>query len=1511
MNDFLSNVKSFVLYQQITKLSNEKNKNKSKDKLEDESQLEMIKFKKAISSSPTPIRIENLNYKDYYSTTSKINSTVINATENIKDTLGKDSGIQSLVSKASSQSIEVTNSSTINNSGNSSLNNYSSTFSFSSSNSTPIIKQFGLVKMTGTEGNLKNGYTIGKEAKQRASASINYVTRDENGKSIADLKDKNGNTLSKVEANEQIRNIEAERRLVLSPNPKLNISEEELDKVVRETMSSYAKSFGKEFNYFYAIHNNTKTPHAHIVMTSNHPDGDGIKMYKDELFELKMNFEDKLKELVKDSGINIKDESTIPTSRQIANFIGAIPDTSLFLQNKFLAEKISKKFDLDFNSKDIGNNPEKLENWFLKNDKSYKEYFMSATNKDAFLFQDYIKTAEDLSQKYDLGLTKATTTNIKDFKNWLEEKQEIFLANKIAQDKNIILQKEDVSDKNKLYKWFKENETDVKEWNEKYKYFPSKQMSSLAQKYSNMVDIKPNNILESRKETRDFVKNYTRNPLIYAGDSRRSLYEVLEVKKEQYKDEFSKKNITKKSFDTELERLNTLQKRLAQSQEITQSSLKRYNLDTNIYSTDSKTIQIDGIKFLSSENTKELLTNKINSHVENLTKENTDEYSKNYIKKATALNYIISKSDNISISALENIGLNKEKDLQDFKIEKVDTELKIINFKNTDLNNDKVDIKSAENINKNKPLTHQVEKLLKIEKDFKINTKDISYKQANQFIYENKNFNSYDKKEITEIIKNIQTQNIKLQGSDIFLNKYIDTINKNLDKLNEKLEAGKNILSLDEIKSTGINTKNLEIYQGTIKTNIISNDEENLKKLDYLIKEYSNIKEHENLMKEIKSGNVSKLNLNNALAKATSNNNNIKVLPINFKKNLLESVKFESKEITQELVKIDSLKNIKINETVSNAIFNSPKYFENIAKRLKDDHGIKIKTAKDLSDNFQKIGKPAELRTILSKTIQYKIDEFRELNNLNNQESFNKYLEKIDIDKKLKNPLDTNQKELNGLNNFLAKNSANFPIYTSDLQKIGANTIDFIDKEKVNIKVEVIPVTLENKSQVLSTFDSMIFNSEKKIENIKINDIDKNNINSINEKEKIKSNFKEVTNEYIKTSINPKETINYVSTIIDNRTLNSMSYMIEKNKIDDIPKNFLEARNIDTTDFEIKLKDKEVETVSMGSKANFEQYKEFLINNHLENILNETTKTPVTENINYKTETEAFIYSNQQINNSNINEFHTLLSLAIEDKNIEVMDSLYKLDSEYKDDVNLLELKFVSYAEALNISKDDVYTKMLEKYFNLDNEEIKSLDNLEKAFDTYFELSGEEKENLTLTDLKHQLYVENLAELITNEYEHYMWKYFDMDNENVSEDNMKAYFEATQNLTDESLKLNDLIEKNLEVKQLQNQIEELLENGNFKQAQELMQDERLENTTRTFFEYIYESMLNDENVLDEVYEKVINNINLEEKTYETFKQDDFLDEMKKINLEGELMNEILEEMKQQELEEYELTLGGE
>lgn len=110
------------------------------------------------------------------------------------------------------------------------------TFSFSSVSSILLLKNNLVLSLYWVqEGSLKNGYTIGKDAKQRASASIEYITRDENEKSIADLKDKNGNTISKLEAKQKLKyHGKLERRLVLSPNPRLNISEEQLDKLLEK-----------------------------------------------------------------------------------------------------------------------------------------------------------------------------------------------------------------------------------------------------------------------------------------------------------------------------------------------------------------------------------------------------------------------------------------------------------------------------------------------------------------------------------------------------------------------------------------------------------------------------------------------------------------------------------------------------------------------------------------------------------------------------------------------------------------------------------------------------------------------------------------------------------------------------------------------------------------------------------------------------------------------------------------------------------------------------------------------------------------------------------------------------------------------------------------------------------------------------------------------------------------------------------------------------------------------------
>ena len=1061
MNNFLNDMQSLTLYNQISK----QNKgNKSKNLLKestDDIQLEMVKYKSAVSSKGMSAKVDNISFNDYSSISELSGANSVNAMTSVKDTLGSSGGLSGTGGGASSKAANVSGGGSVGGGSSSSLAGYSASVGGAISGGIASITQFGMIKMTGTEGGLKNGYTIGKDAKARASASLDYVTREENGKEIAEIKDKDGNTVTKLEAKNKIADIQAERRLVLSPNPRLNLNDEQLDKIVRTTMSSYSESFGKEFDFMYAIHNNTKTPHAHILMTSKHPDGDGIKMYKDELFEMKMNFEDAIKDQVENSNIRIKDNTALPLAKQIGNFIGAVPDTNMFNQNKYLAYKISKKFDLNYEQKTIGNDPLKLEEWFTKNQNSYKEYFMSATNKEAFLFQEYMESAKDLNEKYDLGLTEKTTTDIKEFKNWVDDKKEVFLANRIAQDKHIILQKDDVQDSKKVYKWFMENEKDVKEWNGGHKNFPSKQMSSLASRYGDMIDNKPDDLMTDRKVAREFVKTYTRDPLSYAGDSRKSLHTILHSKQSQFKNEFKEDRISEKSFDSETKRLDSLQNRLIKGQEISEGSLRRYNLDTKLFSTDTKIIELDGIDI--KDDVKKDLTTKIAEHKESLNKNLEDkkideEYHKDYTKKINTLDYIISKSKNISVSALENVGLDKQTDLKDFKIEKVKTELKIINFKNTDIEKNYAEIVKEEIENKENPLKHQIQKIL-----------------------------------------------------------------------------------------------NINLTQG---------------------------------------------------------------------------------------VKIDTL-----------------------------------------------------------STLNY------------------------------------------------------------------AEANNFIDQHT-------------NKEI-------------KEIERVSINDITQDN------------------------------------------------------------------------------------------------YKQFF-NDFLEHTNN---SSPLHEN--------------------NINEIYTLMSFAIENKDIEMIDRLYEIDKVTVIDSDILELKFQAYSEALEIDKDDVYGKLLEKNFDFSSDDLEKLDNYENIFNTNLEFSMMDKESefINIDDIKHQLYVEVLVEIVIEKYDGLQWNKFDMDNENNSEENMQGYFQAIQILNTDGINLNDLISKDLEVKALENEIEQNITKGNFNIAYEQMEDTRLDDISKMTFINMCNNLLGDEHIVDEAYERILDHVELEEKTYEIFKEDDFLNDMKKIDLQETMMNEIENELRQEELEEHELTLG--
>jgi hypothetical protein len=165
----------------------------------------------------------------------------------------------------------------------------------------PILNHMGIIHLSTKS---KSNYTIGKGAKMIAANNLDYIAREE---SNAVVRDKLGNVLSKDELNELkqkiYQEINAERRLVFSPDSRLQLTEEQHSRLVREVMLEYGQNTGKEFDFVFSTHANTDNMHTHVLMLAKHANGDGIKMYKDEVFEMKNIYYEKMHNYM----FNIKD----------------------------------------------------------------------------------------------------------------------------------------------------------------------------------------------------------------------------------------------------------------------------------------------------------------------------------------------------------------------------------------------------------------------------------------------------------------------------------------------------------------------------------------------------------------------------------------------------------------------------------------------------------------------------------------------------------------------------------------------------------------------------------------------------------------------------------------------------------------------------------------------------------------------------------------------------------------------------------------------------------------------------------------------------------------------------------------------------------------------------------------------------------------------------------------------------------------------------------------------------
>lgn len=135
------------------------------------------------------------------------------------------------------------------------------------------------------------GYTRGaRKASQRASRHIGYISREgtRDGEERAHIWDEEGRRLRKADIRalkEELKSARGERRLVISPNPALRMTEGELREMARDIMTEYRRASGQRFSYVLSVHTNTDVPHVHVLMYSQR--FKDVKMKKEDLRNLK------------------------------------------------------------------------------------------------------------------------------------------------------------------------------------------------------------------------------------------------------------------------------------------------------------------------------------------------------------------------------------------------------------------------------------------------------------------------------------------------------------------------------------------------------------------------------------------------------------------------------------------------------------------------------------------------------------------------------------------------------------------------------------------------------------------------------------------------------------------------------------------------------------------------------------------------------------------------------------------------------------------------------------------------------------------------------------------------------------------------------------------------------------------------------------------------------------------------------------------------------------------------
>jgi hypothetical protein len=388
-----------------------------------------------------------------------------------------------------------------------------------------------------------------------------------------------------------------------------------------------------------------------------------------------------------------KDETHFSLAMQIGRFTGDVPGAEFAKQNIYLAEKIAKKYNLEFDEKAMQKDTDKVKQFFEANKDKYNEFTTNAKNRYADTFTKFSNDANALATKYNLG---EVPKDIEGFGEFLKQHDKLFLADRIATDKGLVLTDKDAKnlslnlekDENgkltkngmgnfvKSTEWFDKNAAGVREWNSENKDRMSKETYSRLENLNTRVDV-PFKMPEDRMSAIKLTHHYKLDKTAFANDTRKTLVDVVESRIKYFQKAAKSHEISKEEKKINIERLDGLRGKIKAYDDITESSLKKYGIDTSFFSKDEKIVEMDGIKLENGDNGQKfdvLLAKSIQS----------PEFTPEQKDKIERISHVADKQQQVSVSALENAGFKREELQKEFSVEKIETKQQIINFKRTD-----------------------------------------------------------------------------------------------------------------------------------------------------------------------------------------------------------------------------------------------------------------------------------------------------------------------------------------------------------------------------------------------------------------------------------------------------------------------------------------------------------------------------------------------------------------------------------------------------------------------------------------------------------------------------------------------------------------------------------------------------------------------------------------------------------------------------------------------------------